>query len=228
MKNLKSNGIKVYALNGGQELTGTGKMTLSAKTDSNKIIVKYKDLSKEYTIDTDFVKIDQTITAVNSSVTVKVGSTVTPVIKGNVGTLYFTSSNNSIAVMKDGRILGRRVGTCKIKVYAGSFKSADGKKYNKSKTIYINVKVEKSNKKTNTISASSTLTMKVGSSKSISSIASAKTAITATSSSSSIVTVSNGKLVAKKAGTATITIKASETSSYKSATKKITVTVKKK
>ena len=313
VKHLKSNGVKVYASNGGQELTGSGKITLSEKSDNNKIIVKYKDLCKEYSIDTDFVKIDQTITAAKSSVTVKVGSTVLPVIEGNVGTLYFTSSNNSIAVMKDGRILGRRVGTCKIKVYAGSFKSADGKKYNKSKTIYINVKVEKSNKKPNTISASnlsmsvgnsksvksvasakttitatssnssvvaisngkliakkagtakityeakgtdtylanvktvtvtvkatatakkpntisasSTLSMKVGSSKSISSIASAKTAITATSSSSSIVTVSNGKLVAKKAGTAKITIKASETSSYKSATKKITVTVKKK
>ena len=225
VKNLKSNGIKVYALNGGQELTGTGKMTLSAKTDSNKIIVKYKDLSKEYTIDTDFVKIDQTITAVNSSVTVKVGSTVTPVIKGNVGTLYFTSSNNSIAVMKDGKILGKKVGTCKINVYAGSFKSADGKKYDKSKTISINVKVEKSSKKANTISASN-LSMSVGDSKSVTSAASAKTTITATSSDSSVVAISNGKLVAKKSGTAKITYAAKGTDTYQASVKSVTVTVK--
>lgn len=225
VKHLKSNGVKVYASNGGQELTGSGKMTLSEKSDNNKIIVKYKDLSKEYSIDTDFVKIDQTITAANSSVTVKVGSTVTPGIKGNVGTLYFTSSNNSIAVMKDGKIFGRKAGTCKIKVYAGSFKSADGKKYNKSKTIYINVKVEKSNKKTNTISASN-LSMSVGNSKSVKSVASAKTTITATSSDSSVVAISNGKLVAKKAGTAKITYEAKGTETYQANVKSVTVTVK--
>ncbi|SDB29046.1 Ig-like domain-containing protein [Eubacterium oxidoreducens] len=70
------------------------------------------------------------------------------------------------------------------------------------------------------------VTLKSG--KSLSLNASAKGALTYTSSDNSVATVSSkGVITAKKAGTATITVKAAATSAYAQATKTIKVTVKK-
>lgn len=231
VSNFKSAGIKVYVVNGGQELTGTGKLTLSKNASSNAISVKYKDLSKTYNIDPDFVKVVQKIKASKTSISMTVGqnASIIKLISGKdpAATLYINSSSNRIVVNNgDGTVQANGVGTAKLTVYAGWATDSYGKKIEKSNTITITVKVTAPVQKSNSVTASN-ITLKVGSSKAISSIAKSKTSLTAISSNKSIVTVSGGKLVAKKAGKVKVTIYAAETVNYKGASKTITVTVKK-
>lgn len=84
-------------------------------------------------------------------------------------------------------------------------------------------------KKSQTISANSFIKTVGNKAFSIAAKTSGNGKLTYKSSNSKIVTVSsNGKVAIKGAGIVTITIKASETSTYKAATKQITVTVKPK
>lgn len=232
-------GVKVYAAVGGQELTGTGSMTLTAKKASNGIVVKYGSYTETFYIDPDFMKIDQKIIAASSSLTMTVGDTKTlsALVTGEKTEIVPKSSSTSIVTVTNGKLTAKKAGTATITLYCKAA-TVDGKKYDKSNTVSIKVIVKAkaastshkpatTAKKANTITASNQ-TMKVGASKTVSLIASAKTTVTASSSNSSIVAVSGGKLVAKKAGTAKITITAKESTTYKSATKTITVTVKKK
>lgn len=231
VNNFKSVGIKVYAVNGGQELTGTGKLTLSKNANSNTISVKYKDLSKTYNIDPDFVKVTQKIKASRTSISMTAGQStyISKLISGKdpAAPLIINSNNNSIVVNNgDGSVMAKKAGTAKLTVYAGFATDSYGKRIGKSNTITITVKVTAHAQKKNSVTASN-ITLKVRSSKAISSIAKAKTSLTAISSNKSIVTISGGKLVAKKAGTVKVTIYAAETIDYKGASKTITVTVKK-
>lgn len=230
VSNFKSVGIKVYAVNGGQELTGTGKLTLSKNANSNTISVKYKDLSKTYNIDPDFVKVTQKIKASRTSISMTAGQStyISKLISGKdpAAPLIINSNNNSIVVNNgDGSVMAKKAGTAKLTVYAGFATDSYGKRIGKSNTITITVKVTAHAQKKNSVTASN-ITLKVRSSKAISSIAKAKTSLTAISSNKSIVIISGGKLVAKKAGTVKVTIYAAETIDYKGASKTITVTVK--
>lgn len=241
------NNVHVYALNGGQEITGSGSLILSANKENNGIVVKRGDYSKQFYIEPDYSKMKQNITASVSSLTLNVGEkkSISGLITGEKGTIIANSSSSSIAPISSGRVCAKKAGSATITIYCAAA-TISGKQYNKSNTVKVKVTVKGSStssstkkpatstaktKKSNSISLGkgSSFSMVKGKSVSLSSVATAKTTVKASSSNSSCVAVSSGKLVAKKTGTATITLTAPGNSTYKNAAKQtVKITVKAK
>ena len=161
-------------------------------------------------------KAAQTITASNLSLTYLKTGTIT--VSGNKGELSYKSSNTSIATVDSaGKVTAKGAGTAKITISAEETDNYEPA----TKTITVTV-----TKAAQSITASNlSLTyLKTGTIK----VSGNKGELSYKSSNTAIATVDTaGKVTAKGAGTAKITITAAATSNYNAATKAITVTVAK-
>lgn len=191
---------------------GTTTITVTTKDGSFKATCKV-------TISEDVVKVTA-ITVSESSINLGVGDSkrIIPTIKPGDATnkgVSWSSDNEKVAtVSSDGTIRGKSEGTAKITVTTkdGHFETT------------INVTVKNVAVNGITLSSSNT-TMQTGTSKQLTSTVKPLNAtdkeVTWTSSDTSVATVTNGKITAVKAGTATITVTTKD-GSYK-ATCKVTV-----
>ena len=172
--------------------------------------------------DFNFVQLQVAPTSVSlnkTSLTLDVGKSYTltkTVSPSNAATSYtWSSSNTSVATVdENGKVTAKQVGTATITVT-----TANGK------TASCNVTVQAVQAVPTSVSLNKTsLTLDVGKSYTLAKTVSPSNAVTSytwSSSNTSVATVdSNGKVTAKKAGTATITVK---TSNGKTATCKVTV-----
>lgn len=127
------------------------------------------------------------------------------------GVMKWTSSNTNVVTVKDGKLTAKKTGTATITVKTFNGKTAKCKvtvKAAPSKVTLSKTALTMSKGKTYTLKA----TLPSGTASGI---------MKWTSSNTSVVTVKDGKLTAKKAGTATITVK-----TFNSKTAKCKVTVK--
>lgn len=141
---------------------------------------------------------------VGQSATLK--ATLSP---GSTGTVTWSTSNSRIATVKNGKITARAVGKATITV-----KTNNGKKA----VCKVTVKKAPSSVKLNKTSIVLGIADKYTLKRTLS--ANSAGPVTWSTSNKNVVTVTNGKLVTKKAGTATITVK---TYNGKKATCKVTV-----
>ena len=160
-------------------------------------------------------KAAQTITASNMSLTYLETGTIT--VSGNKGELSYTSSNTDIATVDStGKVTAKGIGTATITISAGE---TDNYEAAAPKAITVTV-----SKAAQTITASN-LSLTFPNSGKITASGNQGN-LSYKSSNTAIATVdSTGKVTAKGAGKAAITITAAATSNYNAATKQITVTV---
>lgn len=178
--------------------------------------------SKEFKVNYNSEKQNQTIIASNKSVTV--GKTISLGAKSSSGLpLSYKSDNPSIATIdSSGKVVGRKVGSTKIII------SQDGNNQYSSvtKTVKVTVNKVKSSKKSQRITVSSK-SIYVGKTALLGAKVTSKRKLTYNSSNTKIATInSKGKITGKKAGKVVITIKQAGNSEYKAVTKKVTITVK--
>lgn len=186
---------------------GTGTATITAKTSNGK------SATCKVT-----VKISPTsITLNKTSVTIVKGKTAT--IKATVNPsnatdkkVTWTTSNKKVATVSGGKITAKGAGTATI-----TAKTSNGKTKTCKVTVNTPPTSVKLNKTSLTIGKGKTATLKatVNPTKNVTS-----KAVTWSTSYKKIVTVKNGKITAKKVGTATITVK---TANGKTAKCKVTV-----
>lgn len=209
----KSSSPSVVAVSSSGAVTakkaGAAKITIKASEKGYKTATK--------TIKVKSVKRKNSITAANKSV--YVGKTVSIGAKAKTTLTYKSSNTGIVTVSSKGVLTGKKAGTAYVTITAkatGVYNSASAKiKVTVKKTAPAAQKITASNKR-----------VYVG--KTVSIGAKAKTTLTYKSSNTKVVTVdSKGTLKGKKAGTAYVTISAKASSSYKAATCKIKVTVKK-
>ena len=155
------------------------------------------------------VKLSKTAVTLMAGASQDVTATITPSTATNK-TLTWTSSNMSVATVSNGKIMAKSAGTSTVTVKTANGKTATCKVTVKAAPTAIKISNASLSLGVNeTYNLTTTITP-----------SNAFNTVTWTSSNASIVTVSNGKLTAKKAGTATITVK---TANNKSATCKVTV-----
>ena len=188
---------------------GTATITITAAATDN-----YEEATKDITV--TVVKPAQTITASNLSLTYPESKTIK--VSGNEGALSFTSSNPAIAEVDDsGNVTAKGVGTATITITAAATANCN------AATKQITVTVAKG---TQTIAASN-LSLTYPESGTIE-VSGNEGDLSFASSNTSVAEVdATGKVTAKGAGTATITITAAATDNYSGAVKEITVTVAK-
>ncbi len=183
---------------------GTATITVKAsgcKSATCKVTVKAASKSPE-------IRLDKT------SVTLSVGQTHTlkPSVTPSKSVTYsYSSSNSAVASVSKGKITAKKTGTATITVKANGCKSATCKITVKAASKSPEIKLDKTSV-TLSVGQSHTLKPSVTPSKSVT--------YSYSSSNSDIASVINGKITAKKAGTVTVTVKAS---GCKSATCKVTV-----
>ena len=151
-----------------------------------------------------------------SGTKIYVGATKKLSVRATRGSkIYYRASNNTVVVLKNGTVEGRRAGTAKVKIVAK-------RKGYKSATKTVTVKVVKRNQK---VSARN-VTVNVGKSASLG--ASAKTGLKFKSSNTKVAMVnSKGVVVGKKVGTAKITVYTTGNGTYNKASRTVTVKVTK-
>ena len=113
------------------------------------------------------------------------------------GTIVWKSSNTSVATVSNGKVTAKAAGTTVITV-------TDGAKSSQC-VVTVTKKVETPVEVTLKIS-NSTLSLKVGQSSTLNATYTGSKSLNWTSSNTSVATVSNGKVTAKAAGTAIITV----------------------
>lgn len=211
---VKSSNTKILAVSNDGRMKGikAGKATVTVTTKSGTT------LKAAVTVKTPKV----TLTAASAPLQLK-KSTTAITVKSKIATdkvAKWTTSNKKIAtVSKSGKITAKKPGTAKITVIMKSGAKASCK-----------VKVQKTAVKLTKLSVNkSKVTLKLKGGAKTFKVLTAKTPVTATNkvtfktSNKKVATVSSaGKITAKKAGTATITVKCGNK------TRKIKVTVKKK
>ena len=182
-----------------------GTATITAKTTNNrsancKITVIQLPTS---------VKLSSTAVTLMAGSSAEVTATIAPAT-ATEKTLTWTSSNMTVATVANGKIMAKSAGTSTVTVKTSNGKTASCKVTVKAAPTAIKV-------------SSAALSLGVGETYNLTATITPSNAfntVTWTSSSASVVTVANGKLTAKKTGTATITAK---TANGKSATCKVTV-----
>ncbi len=140
-----------------------------------------------------------------TKLTLSVGSSATLTVKhlGN-RSVTWSSSNTSIATVKNGKVTGKKAGKCTI-----SARLSNGKTLACKVTVKDNAKLNKTS-----------LSLKVGGTYTLSVKNRGDRSVTWSSSNTGVATVSGGKVTAKKAGSCTITAKLSD---GKTLTCKVTV-----
>ena len=154
---------------------------------------------------------DTTISLNKTSLTLEVGQeeTLTATVTPSGTAVTWTSSDNTVASVDNGKVTAKKAGTATITATAGG----------KSATATVTV-TEASTETTISLNKTS-LTLEVGQEETLTAtVTPSGTAVTWTSSDNTVASVDNGKVTAKKAGTATITA----TAGGKSATATVTVT----
>lgn len=202
--------------NGKVRITGSGNAIITitaAKTD------KYQSAAKNVTIIVD--KATQKITTSKSAYTALVGDKAFNINANSLGDgkLTYKSSNTKVVtVSSNGIVTIKGAGKATITINA----VATTKYNNATKNVTITI-----NKITQKIACKKTSISKKIKDKSFKLGCSAKTTITYKSSNKKVAIVSSKGVVSIKGkGKATITVTAKSTAKYKSATKKITLTVK--
>lgn len=207
----KSSNKKVATVkNGKVTAKKTGKTTITVTTDSGKqatckVKVTKKAVPKKVTLSKEKLSLK-----LGSSATLQ--ATVSP--KGAVQTLSWKSSNKKVATVKNGKVTAKKVGKAVITVKTKNGKKASCNVTVTPKTVKQPKKVKLNQKK---------LSLEIGSSAKLKATVSPKGAekkLSWKSSNKKIATVKNGKVVAKKAGKATITV---TTKNGKKASCKVTV-----
>ena len=203
---LAISGNKIEAKKAG---SATITATVNGKTASYKFTIKAADIA------VTSLKLNKTSASINVGSTLQLSTTISPSNATNK-TLTYSSSNTAIATVdNNGKVTAKKAGTVTITVKSNN---------NKTATCSITVKALdiaitslKLNKTSATISVGSSLQL----STTITPSNATNKTLTYSSSNTSIATVDkNGKVTAKKAGSATITVKSNN---GKTATCKITV-----
>ncbi|MBO4855523.1 Ig-like domain-containing protein [Candidatus Saccharibacteria bacterium] len=199
------------------QITGikTGNATITAKTHNGKtasLVVTVKKSGSQI-IPVSAVRLNQTSAKVKAGSSIKLTATVLPTNATNK-TISWSSNNTNVAVVDNGKVIGRSAGTAKI-----TARSSNGK------TATATITVIQGNVEVTGISLNkSSVSVNVGATTQLVATILPQSAsnkkVTWTSSNTSVATVSNGIISGIKAGTATITAK-----TYNGKTAKATVTV---
>lgn len=213
-----SSNSSVATVSTGGRITGvkSGKATITAKTHNGKtasLTVTVKANSSPV-VPVQSVRLSQTTGKVKAGAKLKLTATVSPSNATNK-TLSWSSSNTNVAVVDNGTVIGRAVGTAKITVRSNNGKSATA-----TITVeqgYVDVTGIALNKGSLSVNVGATAKLVATV---LPQSASNKT-VTWSSSNPSVATVSNGTVKGVKAGTATISAK-----TYNGKVAKTTVTVK--
>ncbi len=191
---------------------GAGTATITAKTANGKTATCEVTV-KNPTVDPTSINLSQTSITLEKGKTQTITATVSP-SNATDKTVMWTTSNSSVATVSNGNITAKGAGTATI-----TAKTVNGK------TATCEVTVKNPTVDPTSINLSQTsITLEKGKTQTITATVSPSDAtdktVTWTTSNSSVATVSNGKITAKGAGTATITAK---TVNGKTATCKVTV-----
>lgn len=213
-----SSNSSVATVSTGGRITGvkSGKATITAKTHNGKtasLTVTVKANSSPV-VPVQSVRLSQTTGKVKAGAKLKLTATVSPSNATNKS-LSWSSSNTNVAVVDNGTVIGRAVGTAKITVRSNNGKSATA-----TITVergYVDVTGVALNKGSLSVNVGATAKLVATV---LPQSASNKT-VTWSSSNPSVATVSNGTVKGVKAGTATISAK-----TYNGKVAKSTVTVK--
>lgn len=213
-----SSNSSVATVSTGGRITGvkSGKATITAKTHNGKtasLTVTVK-ANNSPVVPVQSVRLSQTTGKVKAGAKLKLTATVSPSNATNKS-LSWSSSNTNVAVVDNGTVIGRAVGTAKITVRSNNGKSATA-----TITVergYVDVTGVALNKGSLSVNVGATAKLVATV---LPQSASNKT-VTWSSSNPSVATVSNGTVKGVKAGTATISAK-----TYNGKVAKSTVTVK--
>ncbi len=206
-----SSNTKVATVSRGTvKAVGAGTATITAKT------VNGKKATCKVTVEINptKVKLSRTSVSLNKGKTTTIKATITPSNATNKKVTW-TTSNKKVAVVSNGKITAKGVGTATITVKTANGKKATCKVTVKSSTTVNPTKVKLS-KTSVTLGKGKSTTLKA----TVSPSNATNKKVTWTTSNKKVATVSNGKITAKGTGTATITVK---TANGKKATCKVTV-----
>ncbi len=159
------------------------------------------------------IKLNKTSLSLEKGETATISATITP-SNATDKKVTWTTSNSSVASVNNGKITAKAVGTARI-----TAKTSNGKEASCTVTVkkpVINPTGIRLSKTSINLTKGSTTTITA----TVNPIDATNKSVTWTTSNSKVATVSNGKITAKSAGTATITAK---TSNGKKATCKVTV-----
>ena len=159
------------------------------------------------------IKLNKTSLSLEKGETATISATITP-SNATDKKVTWTTSNSSVASVNNGKITAKSVGTARI-----TAKTSNGKEASCTVTVknpVINPTGIRLSKTSINLTKGSTTTITA----TVNPIDATNKSVTWTTSNSRVATVSNGKITAKSAGTATITAK---TSNGKKATCKVTV-----
>ena len=195
------------AFEGCSNVTIYGKKNSAADKFANNHDIPFKAI-----VSTTGVTLNTSGIALNKGETYNLKATVHPT-NATVKDVTWTTSNSNVATVNNGKVTAKNSGTAKITVrtYEGKTAACSVTVYGDATSVRLNrssVKLEKG--KSTSLSATV-----------LPAYAKDKT-VTWTSSNTKVATVSNGKVTAKSAGTATITAK---TKNGKKATCKVTVVI---
>ena len=213
-----SSNTSVAKVSSGGRITGVkpGKATITAKTHNGKtasLVVTVKE-NNPPVIPVSSVKLNQTTGKVKAGSTLKLTATVLPANATNK-TLSWSSNNTNVAVVDNGKVTGRAVGTAKITV-----RSNNGKTATATITVergYVDVTGITLNKSSVSVNVGATTKLVA----TVLPQSANNRSVTWSSSNTSIATVNNGTITGIKAGTATISAK-----TYNGKVAKSTVTVR--
>ena len=199
--------IDYGAFDGSNNVTIYGKKNSAADKFANNHDIPFKAI-----VSTTGVTLNTSGIALNKGETYNLKATVHPT-NATVKDVTWTTSNSNVATVNNGKVTAKNSGTAKITVrtYEGKTAACSVTVYGDATSVRLNrssVKLEKG--KSTSLSATV-----------LPAYAKDKT-VTWTSSNTKEATVSNGKVTAKSAGTATITAK---TKNGKKATCKVTVVI---
>ncbi len=200
--------------NGKITAKGAGTATITAKTSNGKKATCKVTVKNPKTVNPTSVKLSKTSVTLNKGKTTTLKATVNPSNATNKKVTWKTS-NSKVATVSNGKITAKAAGTATI-----TAQTANGKKA----TCKVTVKNPKTVNPTSVKLSKTSVTLYKGKNTTIKATVNPSNAtnkkVTWKTSNSKVATVSNGKITAKAAGTATITV---QTANGKKATCRVTV-----